>query len=108
MTHDFTTLRVEERDDRMLVRLHRPEVRNAINQQMVDELHLVCAELAAAALVDRIAAADPLATMRAKRVFHAPRSAHPQVDNETQAELFESPAKFARMDAFLAKRKARP
>ncbi len=250
MTHDFTTLRVEERDDRMLVRLHRPEVRNAINQQMVDELHLVCAELeatprvlvlaggdgvfasgadiaelrerrcddalaginsglfnriallpmpviavldgwtlgggaelayaadfriaslrtrignpetglgiipaagalwrlaeivgeplakeiilagkvltahealasrlvtelhesteldaAAAALADRIAAADPLATMRAKRVFHAPRSAHPQVDNETQAELFESPAKFARMDAFLAKRKARP
>lgn len=249
MTHEFTTVLVEEHDDRMLVRLNRLEVRNAINQQMIDELHLVCAELeaiprvlvlaggdgvfasgadiaelrerrrddalaginsglferiallpmpviavldgwalgggaelayaadfriasprtrignpetslgiipaagalwrlaelvgeplakeivlagtvlnadealaarlvtevhesaeldmAAAALADRIAAADPLATMRAKRVFHAPRSAHPHIDNETQAELFESPAKFARMDAFLAKRKAR-
>lgn len=28
-------------------------------------------------------------------------------DNETQAELFEHPEKFARMDAFLAKRKAK-
>ena len=29
------------------------------------------------------------------------------LDNETQAELFEHPDKFARMDAFLAKRNAR-
>jgi len=28
-----------------VVRLNRPEARNAINQQMVDELHRVCAEL---------------------------------------------------------------
>lgn len=41
----FTTLLVEEREDRMLVRLHRPEVRNAIDQAMVDELHAVCAHL---------------------------------------------------------------
>ncbi len=248
-TYNFTALLVIERDDRMLVRLNRPEVRNAINQQMIDELHLVCAELeatprvlvlaggdgvfasgadiaelrerrredalaginsglferiallpmpviavldgwtlgggaelayaadfriashrtrignpetslgiipaagalwrlaelvgeplakevilagrvlnaeealavrlvtevhesegldaAAGVLADRIAAQDPRATILAKRVFHAPRSAHPRIDNETQAELFESPAKFARMDAFLAKRKAR-
>jgi enoyl-CoA hydratase len=42
---DFTTLLVEERTDRVVVRLNRPEVRNAIDQRMVDELHLVCAAL---------------------------------------------------------------
>ncbi|MFF2347038.1 enoyl-CoA hydratase/isomerase family protein [Pseudarthrobacter sp. NPDC058119] len=41
----FATLLVEERDDRFRVQLHRPEVRNAIDQQMVDELHQVCAYL---------------------------------------------------------------
>jgi enoyl-CoA hydratase len=41
----FTTLLVEEREDRVVVLLNRPEVRNAIDQQMVDELHLVCAAL---------------------------------------------------------------
>ncbi|GAA1746874.1 MULTISPECIES: enoyl-CoA hydratase/isomerase family protein [Micrococcales] len=41
----FTTLVVEEREDRLLARLHRPEVRNAIDQAMVDELHAVCAHL---------------------------------------------------------------
>ncbi|HEV7168416.1 MAG TPA: enoyl-CoA hydratase/isomerase family protein [Micrococcaceae bacterium] len=44
---DFSTLLVEERDDRMLVRLNRPEARNAINQEMVDELHAVCERLEA-------------------------------------------------------------
>ena len=34
---------VEETDDRLVVHLSRPEVRNAIDQQMVDELHAVCA-----------------------------------------------------------------
>ena len=38
---------VEERPDRWHVTLNRPEARNAINQQMVDELHEVCAELEA-------------------------------------------------------------
>lgn len=41
----FRTLLVEEREDRLVVRLHRPGVRNAINQEMVDELHAVCAYL---------------------------------------------------------------
>ncbi|MDP9889987.1 enoyl-CoA hydratase/isomerase family protein [Pseudarthrobacter enclensis] len=41
----FETLRVEERGDRLAVRLHRPEVRNAIDQAMVDDLHRVCAYL---------------------------------------------------------------
>jgi enoyl-CoA hydratase len=41
----FSTLLVEEREDRVVVLLNRPEVRNAIDQQMVGELQLVCAEL---------------------------------------------------------------
>ncbi|PTT69646.1 enoyl-CoA hydratase/isomerase family protein [Arthrobacter sp. HMWF013] len=44
-TVHFTTLLVEERADRVVVLLNRPEVRNAIDQQMVDELHVVCAAL---------------------------------------------------------------
>ncbi|MGO4807416.1 enoyl-CoA hydratase/isomerase family protein [Arthrobacter sp. 2MCAF15] len=41
----FGTLLVEEREDRLVVRLHRPELRNAIDQAMVDELHTVCTHL---------------------------------------------------------------
>jgi enoyl-CoA hydratase len=44
-TLDFTAILVEERDDRVVVLLNRPAVRNAIDQQMVDELHIVCAAL---------------------------------------------------------------
>ncbi|MDQ0866653.1 enoyl-CoA hydratase/isomerase family protein [Arthrobacter globiformis] len=44
-TREFSTLLVEEREDRVVVLLNRPDVRNAIDQQMVDELHAVCAEL---------------------------------------------------------------
>lgn len=44
-TTGFATLLVEERADRLVVLLNRPEVRNAIDQQMVDELHRVCAYL---------------------------------------------------------------
>jgi enoyl-CoA hydratase len=43
----FATLRLTEREDRLLVRLHRPEVRNAIDSTMVHELHAVCAHLEA-------------------------------------------------------------
>jgi len=39
------TIEVTRSEDRVVVRLNRPEARNAINQQMVDELHRVCAEL---------------------------------------------------------------
>lgn len=42
---DFSTLKISESTDRLWVRLHRPEVRNAIDQQMVDELHAVCSYL---------------------------------------------------------------
>ncbi len=61
---------------------------------------------AANALADRILANDPTALMATKRVLAAPRAAHPQVDLDEQAELFESPAKFERMTAFLEKRKS--
>jgi enoyl-CoA hydratase len=40
-----TTLTVEERADRVVVTLCRPEARNAINAAMVRELHDVCARL---------------------------------------------------------------
>lgn len=40
-----TALRVEPGEDRVVVRLDRPEHRNAIDQQMVDELHAVCDDL---------------------------------------------------------------
>ncbi len=41
----MNTIEVSYEADRAVVRLDRPPVRNAINQQMVDELHAVCAEL---------------------------------------------------------------
>ena len=39
---------VEEHDDRVVLRLNRPEVRNAIDRAMVDALHDACAVLEAA------------------------------------------------------------
>lgn len=65
------------------------------------------ADLLAAAheLADKIGEQDPLAVQATKRVFHAPREEHPAVDNQAQAELFEAPAKFERMQAFLDRRK---
>ena len=50
----FSTLLVEEREDRVVVLLNRPEVRNAIDQQMVDELHMVCAALEQNPKVERV------------------------------------------------------
>lgn len=38
----YTALRVSEADDRVVVTLHRPAQRNAINAAMVAELHAVC------------------------------------------------------------------
>ncbi|TQC45728.1 enoyl-CoA hydratase/isomerase family protein [Rhodococcus sp. WS4] len=43
----MNTLKVEDRDDRMVVTLHRPAQRNAINAEMITELHEVCATLEA-------------------------------------------------------------
>ena len=40
-------LLIERHTDRVIIRLNRPEVRNAIDQNMADALHEVCAELEA-------------------------------------------------------------
>lgn len=78
----------------------------ALALRLVSEVHEPEALLPAAdALADRILANDPTALMATKRVLAAPRVAHPQIDLDEQAELFESPAKFERMTAFLEKRK---
>lgn len=61
---------------------------------------------AAHALADRIARNDPLATRSTKRALHAPADAHPAIELELQAELFESPEKERRMRAFLERRNA--
>ncbi|MGF6824681.1 enoyl-CoA hydratase [Microbacterium sp. ZKA21] len=41
------TLRIEERADRVIAILDRPEKRNAIDQDMIDALHALCASLEA-------------------------------------------------------------
>jgi enoyl-CoA hydratase len=41
------SLEIDHRDDRVVVYLNRPEVRNAIDARMVQELHDVCAEIEA-------------------------------------------------------------
>jgi enoyl-CoA hydratase len=46
-TETLSTILVTRLVDRVIVQLNRPDVRNAINQTMVDELHGVCAELEA-------------------------------------------------------------
>jgi enoyl-CoA hydratase len=65
------------------------------------------AELLGAAheIADRIARNDPLATRLTKAVLAAPRSAHPAIDEQTQALLFDSPEKHRRMTAFLEGKK---
>jgi enoyl-CoA hydratase len=78
----------------------------ALELHLVSEVHEPPALLAAAdALADRILANDPAALMAAKRVLAAPRSAHPDIDLQEQAALFESESKRERMTAFLERRK---
>lgn len=61
---------------------------------------------AAHAIADRIGRLDPLAVQHTKRALHAPADAHPAIDLELQAELFESPEKFRRMRAFLDRKRS--
>ncbi|MFD1546148.1 enoyl-CoA hydratase/isomerase family protein [Nonomuraea guangzhouensis] len=58
-------------------------------------------------LADRITARAPLATRLTKAVFHAPRAAHPFIDDVAQAILFETEEKHTRMTAFLDRRQER-
>ncbi|MDM7990667.1 enoyl-CoA hydratase/isomerase family protein [Arthrobacter sp. zg-Y877] len=74
----------------------------ALAVRLVTELHDPAGLLPAAhALADRITALDPLALRLTKAAFTAPRGAHPLIDNLAQGILFESDAKFDRMQAFL-------
>jgi enoyl-CoA hydratase len=54
---------------------------------------------------DRITAQAPLAVRLTKALFHAPRHAHPLIDDLAQAVLFETEDKYDRMTAFLERRK---
>lgn len=72
--------------------------------ELVDGTKLLAA---ASALADRIGAQDALAVRITKSVFHAPREAHPVIDTLAQGMLFESPAKFDRMQAFLDRKKSK-
>lgn len=54
---------------------------------------------------DRIARQAPLAIRLSKSAFHAPREAHPMIDDLAQAVLFETQEKHDRMTAFLERKK---
>jgi enoyl-CoA hydratase len=56
-------------------------------------------------LADGIVAGAPLAVRLTKALFHAPRDAHPLLDDVAQAVLFETEEKHERMTAFLDRRK---
>lgn len=78
----------------------------ALACHLVTELHPSDELLDAAhALADRIGKQDPLAVRISKAVFHMPADAHPMVDQLAQAILFESQAKFDRMQDFLDRKK---
>jgi enoyl-CoA hydratase len=56
-------------------------------------------------LADRITANDPLATRHTKTALLASPDAHPGIELELQAELFESPEKMRRMTEFLERKR---
>ncbi|GAA3521120.1 enoyl-CoA hydratase/isomerase family protein [Aeromicrobium panaciterrae] len=58
-------------------------------------------EAAGHALADRIVGQSALAVRLSKSLFHAPRGAHPLIDDIAQAVLFETEDKRTRMTAFL-------
>lgn len=62
-------------------------------------------EAAGDALADRIARQAPLAVRLTKSAFHAPREAHPLIDDIAQAVLFETEEKYDRMTAFLDRKR---
>jgi enoyl-CoA hydratase len=78
----------------------------ALALHLVTEVHPADGLMAAAdALADRILRNDPAALQATKRALTAPRSAHPDLELQEQAVLFESDAKYERMTAFLERKK---
>jgi enoyl-CoA hydratase len=61
---------------------------------------------AAHAIADRIARNDALATRHTKTALLAPPAAHPELELELQAQLFERPEKDRRMTAFLDRKRS--
>lgn len=77
----------------------------ALSWGLVSSLHNPGDLLAAAhAIADRIARNDPLATRHTKTALRALGAAHPELELELQAELFDSPEKRRRMTEFLERR----
>src|SRR5690606_36006131 len=73
-------LAIERRPDRVIARLNRPEKRNAIDREMIDALHVLCAELEADPRIliltgsgDDFAAGADIAQLRARRADDARR-----------------------------------
>lgn len=82
------------------------DAETALAWGLVSSLHQPDELLAAAhAIADRIAQSDPLATRHTKTALLAPPAAHPEIELELQAELFESPEKERRMTEFLERKK---
>lgn len=80
----------------------------ALDCGLITEVHEADELLAGAhAIADQIAKQDPLAVRITKAVFHTPREVHPLIDTLAQGMLFESEAKFERMQGFLDQRAAR-
>ncbi|KQQ90954.1 enoyl-CoA hydratase [Arthrobacter sp. Leaf137] len=81
---------------------------DALAVNLITEIHSSADLLGAAhSLADRIARQDPLAVRITKSVFHAPAEAHPLIDQLAQGILFESQAKFDRMQKFLDRNAAK-
>jgi len=98
----------EARAAELLLTGRRLGAEEALAWGLLSSLHESGDLLAAAhAIADRIAANDPLATRHTKAALLAPPDAHPAIELELQAELFESPEKHRRMTAFLERRNRR-
>ena len=73
-------LLVDRRPDRVIAHLNRPDKRNAIDREMIDELHALCAELEVeprtlilASSGDDFAAGADITQLRARRAADAHR-----------------------------------
>ncbi|MGO2745651.1 enoyl-CoA hydratase/isomerase family protein [Microbacterium sp.] len=77
---DDALLAVERRPDRVIARLNRPHKRNAIDREMIDALHALCAELEAEPRIliltgagEDFAAGADITQLRARRAEDAHR-----------------------------------